>query len=305
VEIDGAKALANMKKPVFVSGPSTAPIQNEMTSAETRLPRRRSRAVAHAPVASLQAESHSSAHKSFMVLETVVSAQRPLSVSDLTALMGVPTPTMHRIVRLLDTDGFLQREPGSRLYSPGPRLVGFALDTIRSSMRSAPRHAVLERLSGAVRETCNFGMLVGNHIAYLDRVEAAWPLGLKFESGSRVPIHCTSMGKLLLSMLPRRRREELLKGSSLMRYTENTITEAGELARKLEEVRKQGYAIDNQEFLAGVVCIAAPVRDKRGTACAAVAISAPLARMSAAEAVAHLPALFEAAEELGHHLSHE
>ena len=293
-----------MKKPVLVSSPCGALIQDEMNSAETRLPRRWSRAPTYMPIASQQAESHSSAHKSFMVLETVVSAQRPLSVSDLTALMGVPTPTMHRIVRLLDTDGFLQREPGSRLYNPGPRLVGFALDTIRSSMRSAPRHAVLERLSGAVGETCNFGMLVGNHIAYLDRVEAAWPLGLKFEPGSRVPIHCTSMGKLLLSMLPRRRREELLKGSSLMRYTENTITEAGKLARELEEVRKQGYSIDNQEFLAGVVCIAAPVRVKRDTACAAVAISAPLARMSAAEAVAHLPVLFEAADELGRHLSH-
>jgi IclR family acetate operon transcriptional repressor len=281
-----------------------APIRNEITSAEPRLPRR-SRAAAHTPVASLHAEAHSSAHKSFMVLETVVSAQRPLSVSDLTALMDVPTPTMHRIVRLLDTDGFLQREPGSRLYSPGPRLVGFALDTIRSSMRSAPRHAVLERLSASVRETCNFGMLVGNSIAYLDRVEAAWPLGLKFEPGSRVPIHCTSMGKLLLSMLPRRRREELLKGSSLVRYTENTITDAGELARKLDDIRKQGYSIDNQEFLAGVVCIAAPVRDRRGTVCAAVAVSAPQARMSAAEAVGHLPALFAAGEELGHYLGRD
>jgi IclR family acetate operon transcriptional repressor len=294
-----------MKKPVLVSSASVAAVHNEITSADARLLRRGSRAVTHAPVASLQAEPHSSAHKSFMVLETVVSAQRPLSVSDLTALMGVPTATMHRIVRLLDTDGFLQREPGSRLYSAGPRLVGFALDTIRSSIRSAPRHAVLERLSVAVGETCNFGMLVGNHIAYLDRVEAAWPLGLKFEPGSRVPIHCTSMGKSLLSMLPRRRREELLKGSSLMRYTENTITEADQLVSALGEVRKQGYAIDNQEFLAGVVCIAAPVRDKRGTVCAAVAISAPLARMSAAEAVTHLPVLFEAVDELGHHLSHE
>ena len=283
-----------------------APIRTKIASVEPRTPRRRSRGAAHTPIAGVPGpppEAHSSAHKAFTVLEAVVSAQRPISVSELTALMGVPTPTMHRIVRLLDADGFLQREPGSRLYSPGPRLVGFALDTIRTSIRSAPRHAVLQRLSTAVRETCNFGMIVGNSIAYLDRVEAAWPLGLKFEPGSHVPIHCTSMGKLLLSMLPRRRRDDLLKSSALERYTENTITEAGKLVRELDRIRKQGYSIDNQEFLAGVVCIAAPIRDKRGTVCAAVAVSAPHARMSTAEAAGHLPALLEAAEELGRHLS--
>jgi IclR family acetate operon transcriptional repressor len=286
-----------------------ATIRNEVASGgEPRAPRRRARAVTHAPVAAVlpaQAEAHSSAHKAFTVLETIVSAERPLSVSELTALMDVPTPTMHRIVRLLDTDGFLQREPGSRLYSPGPRLVGFALDTIRSSMRSAPRHAVLQRLSAAVRETCNFGMIVGNSIAYLDRVEAAWPLGLKFEPGSHVPIHCTSMGKLLLSMLPRQRRDELLSGASLVRYTENTITEVGKLIRELDQIRKQGYSIDNQEFLAGVVCIAAPVRNRRGTVCAAVAVSAPQARMSVTDAIGHLPALLAAAEDLGLQLGRE
>lgn len=294
-----------MKKPVIISGPSMASLRNEVTSGEQSAPRRRLRVSANAPVPAPPAEAHSSAHKAFKVLETVVSAQRPLSVADLTALMDVPTPTMHRIVRLLDADRFLQREPGSRVYSPGPRLVSFALDTIRSSMRHAPRHVILERLSTGVGETCNFGMLVGNYLAYLDRVEAAWPLGLKFEPGSRVPVHCTSMGKLLLSMLPRRRRDELLQGSALARYTENTITEGKALSHALDEIRKQGYAIDNQEFLAGVVCIAVPVRDKRGTVCAAVAVSAPQARMSTAEAVVHLPAMFEAAEELGQHLGRE
>ena len=289
-----------MKRPVLFSDPSVVPIRNEISSGKSTSRRR-----ARAPAPSPQTEVHSSAHKAFTVLETVVSAQRPLSVSDLATLMDVPMPTMHRIVRMLDTDGFLERGPGSRLYGPGPRLVGFAIDAIRASMRTGPRHTVLERLSAAVRESCNFGMIVGNSIAYIDRVEAAWPLGLKFEPGSRVPIHCTSMGKLLLSMLPKRRRNELLKGASLTRYTEHTITDTGDLVRELDKIRKNGYAIDNQEFLAGVVCIAVPVRDKRGTVCAAVAVSAPQARMSTTQAVRRLPALLEAAKDLGQTLGRE
>jgi DNA-binding IclR family transcriptional regulator len=240
--------------------------------------------------------------KVFTVLETVASLARPMSVSELAVLLGVPKPTMHRIVRQLDTEGLLQREPHSRLYGPGPRLLAFAMDAVRAAMRFAPRHAVLEALSAKVRETCNFGMMAGNAVIYLDRVEAAWPFGLRFEAGSRVPLHCTAMGKLLLSMLPRRRRDDLIAASSLSRYTENTITDPDGLRRELDAVRKRGYALDNEEFLAGVVCLAVPVRDRTGATCAALAISAPEARMSVAEAVTHLPALQAAADDLSAHI---
>jgi DNA-binding IclR family transcriptional regulator len=238
------------------------------------------------------------APKVFAVLETVASVPRPLTVSELAVLLGVPKPTMHRIVRQLDAEGLLQREPHTRAYGPGPRLLSFAMDAMRSSMRFGPRHAVLEVLSAEVGETCNFGMIAGSAVVYLDRVEASWPFGLKFEAGSRVPLHCTSMGKLLLSALPRRRRDALISASALSRYTENTITDAGKLRRELDEIRKRGFSVDNQEFLAGVVCLAVPVSDKKGAVCAAIAISAPEARMSAAEAIEHLPALKSAAEDM-------
>jgi IclR family transcriptional regulator, acetate operon repressor len=240
--------------------------------------------------------------KVFAVLETITSAQRPLAVAELAALLAVPKPTMHRIVRQLDSEGLLQREPHSRVYGPGPRLLSFALGAVRSSMRSAPRHAVLEALSAKVGETCNFGMIAGNAVLYLDRVEASWPFGLRFEPGSRVPLHCTSVGKLLLSIQPRQRRDEVIRATPLARYTENTITDPDALHAELDEIRKRGYSIDNQEFLAGVVCLAVPVRDKKGVICAGLAISAPNARVSVQEAVARLPVLFEAAKQLATHL---
>jgi IclR family transcriptional regulator, acetate operon repressor len=246
-----------------------------------------------------------SALKVFAVLECIGSAQRPLAISELAALLGVPKPTMHRIVRQLDAEGLLQREPHSRVYAPGPRLLNFALGAVRSSMRSAPRHAVLEALSAKVGETCNFGMIAGSAVLYLDRVEASWPFGLRFEPGSRVPLHCTSVGKLLLSVQPRRRRDELISATPLARYTEHTITDPGKLHIELEEIRKRGYSIDNQEFLAGVVCLAVPVRDGKGAICAGLAISAPNARMSVKESIGHLPALFEAAKQLAAHLGQD
>ena len=236
--------------------------------------------------------------KLFAVLESVVTAGRPLTVSELVVLLGVPKPTMHRIVRQLDDDGFLVREPQSRGYVPGPRLLNFAIGVMQTSLRSAPRHAVLAKLSARTGETCNFGMISHNAVVYLDRIESAWPLGLRFEAGSRVPLHCTSMGKLLLAYQPKRRREQLISGLPLHRYTKNTITDPEKLETQFASIRKRRYSIDDQEFLDGVVALAVPVHDSRGQVCAALAISAPLVRMSIEDGERHLPAMREAVEEL-------
>jgi DNA-binding IclR family transcriptional regulator len=268
-----------------------------------RLERRKTSSGAALP--SKEVPGGGSALKVFAIMEAIASAQRPLAISELAALLGVPKPTMHRIVRQLDAEGLLQREPQSRAYGPGPRLLNFALGTVRSSMRHGPRHAILEALSGSIRETCNFGMIAGNAILYLDRVEASWPFGLRFEPGSRVPLHCTSVGKLLLSTQPRKRRDELIRATPLARYTENTITDPDTLHGELDRIRKLGYSIDNQEFRAGVVCLAVPVRDRKGIICGGLAISAPHARMSVEEAVSHLPTMFASAEQLAAHLGQD
>ncbi len=149
--------------------------------------------------------------KAVSILETMATAKRPLSVTELGVLLGLPKPTAHRIVRMLENEGLIQREPGSRRLVPGARLVRLGLELVATSMQQAPRRAILEALSQQVGETCNFGVMAGSHVVYIDRVEAAWPFGLRFEPGSRVPLHCTSIGKLFLSHLSSRRRALLLE----------------------------------------------------------------------------------------------
>jgi len=236
-----------------------------------------------------------SALKAFAVLETAASIRRALSVSELSALAEVPKPTMYRLMRQLEADGLLQRG----LRGPGPRLVDFALDVLRYWAETAPRQAILQALSSSVGETCNLGVMDGDAVAYIGRVESKWPFGLKFEPGSRVPLHCTSMGKLFLSEMPARRRRELLQVAALHRYTENTICDPDALEREAMLIKERGYSIDDQEFLAGVVCLAVPVRNSEGVLCAALAISAPAARLSIGKALQQLPAMLKTAEKLG------
>ena len=140
--------------------------------------------------------------------------------------------------------------------------------------------------------------MADNHVVYLDRVESAWPFGLRFEPGSHVPLHCTSMGKLFLSLMPAKKCALLLRSIPLYRYTENTITDAARLEAKLKNIRSAEVSTDNQEFLAGVVCVAVPVRDNNKQPVAALAVSAPLARMTLQQGLQHVPLLQAAAEQL-------
>src|SRR6476620_2712918 len=114
--------------------------------------------------------------------------------------------------------------------------------------------------------------MTGSHVIYLARVESAWPFGLRFEPGSRVPLHCTAMGKLFLSLLPSHKRAMLLRAAPLYRYTANIVTDLDALEGELDCICNTATTTENQEFLAGVVCVAVSVATASDRPIAALAI---------------------------------
>ena len=242
--------------------------------------------------------------KALRVLEAVAARKRPLSIAEIAAALDLPQPTAHRIVSVLEKLGFVGREPGKRRIVEGRRLVGLGLDVLQAAAGSGTRHAILASLAKKTGESCNLGVMAGGNVVYIDRVESHWPLGLRFEPGSRVPLHCTAIGKLLLSQLPEEPLEAHLANGPLTRYTATTITDPRRLKDELRRIRKQGYSTDNQEFMSGVVCIAVPVQGPRnGQACAGLAISAAEARLTLAGVKRFLPDLRQAAGKLSRSLT--
>jgi DNA-binding IclR family transcriptional regulator len=228
------------------------------------------------------------------VLEALVAAERPAALAELTGMVRLPKPTLYRMLGMLEAAGLVIREPGARKYAPGPRLAALGRNVMLNATLRAERGAVLARLVGEIGETCNFTMLDGAQVVYVDRVEAAWPLRMTLSSGSHVPLHCTASGKLLLALLPKASRERILEHLPLPRYTDKTITEARRLGGELARIRAQRYATDNEEFHAGLVCVAVPVTGKK-RACAALAVHAPASRMPLERALSYLPVLRKAA----------
>ena len=237
--------------------------------------------------------------RSFAILEHVAAARTPVDVLDIIASLKLPKATAYRLVDWFVTQGYLSREPGRRRLIVGPKLTNLAFGALSSSMRHDTPHVVLQRLVHTLNETCNIGTLLNGEVVYLDRVEAEhWPLRLHYTSGSRVPLHCSAIGKLFLALAPSPRRRRLLQSLELRQFTESTITESTKLDTELRQIRKEQVSFDRQEYLVGVVCMAVPVLGKNGEMLAALAIQAPEARMNVQTARRHLPALRQAAEEL-------
>ncbi|MES1162781.1 MAG: IclR family transcriptional regulator, partial [Rhizobacter sp.] len=159
-------------------------------------------------------------------------------------------------------------------------------------------HAVLRHLVDEVGESCNLTALSGGEVVYLDRVETAAPLRFYLHPGSRVPAHCSASGKVFLAQLSAEQRKRLLAHAPLEKYTAKTITQLTKFEREIERVQRDGYALDEEEFLPGLLCIAVQVPSEAGLSNLCIAVQAPSVRLSAAKAKQLLPALRRAAAEL-------
>jgi DNA-binding IclR family transcriptional regulator len=236
--------------------------------------------------------------KTFTILDAIVEADTPVSVSEMGARFGLPKATVHRICVFLERKGFVQRELDGKRFTIGQHLIDLAHRTARASFKLASRHAILQALAERIGETCNIGILDRDRIVYIDRVEANWPLTIQFRTGSAVPLHATAIGKLFLAHLPADQVERMLSAAPLQRFTDTTVTTVVAMQREFERIRSQGYSIDNEEYLGGVICIAVPIVDPQGKICAAVAMQAPRARMTLAEMQKHLPALRKSSAQI-------
>jgi DNA-binding IclR family transcriptional regulator len=245
------------------------------------------------------AASGSSAERSLRLLALLAHEGRALSLAELSVRLGLPKVTTHRLCAQLLDGGFLARDTDERCFAVGPALRQLAFDTLNHGVVRGLRHEVLAALVTQVGETCNFTTLDGTRVLYIDRVEAQWPLRLTLDVGSHVPLHCTASGKLFLAEMPKAEREALIAQLPLTRMTRQTITSAKALKTECEAIAAQGWSSDREEFIAGLIAVAVPVRDATGPARAAIALHAPSARLSLAEAQRQLPALRAAAGRMG------
>ena len=167
--------------------------------------------------------------KAMKLMRVLLSSETPQQLVDLSAHLDLPKPSVHRLLGQLEDIGFVQRDLSGRAYTVGPELLTLAVDALATMARRPPVRDIMRELVERVRESCNLAILHGNDVLYLERVECDWPLRMQLQAGSRVPIHCTASGKLLLAHLGTAKQRKFLQALRLEKYTANTITSAAAL----------------------------------------------------------------------------
>jgi len=237
--------------------------------------------------------------KSFDILEAVVGRAQPSSLAQITTDVGLPKATVHRTIAALERAGLLMRVPGSRLYTAGDRMVDLALRGLCAADHQGACRRVLDDLAGTLGETAALGVVAnGVLVGVLGSAVPPATQGLIAEPLGRAPLHCSSGGKVLLAHMPPGQRALYLAASGLPRLTPRTITDRAALEAALGRIRERGFASDDEECQEGVVCVAAPVRDRQERVVAALYVVAVAARTPLARLIARIDAVERAARRI-------
>jgi len=237
--------------------------------------------------------------RTLRILEILGNHAEPMTPTEINTHLGLPKQTVHRLCSTLEEEGYLIRETSGKRLQPSPVLKNLASGLLYSSRNQVALRQILVGIVEKVSETVNLVIPEDNGMLYLDRVEADWPFRIQLPVGSNVPFHCTASGKAFLASLTPALRRKFVKGLDLKKLTANTFSDRSAFLDELAKIAKQGYAVDNEEFMDGMVAVAVPVWDSKSRYCASVAFHAPTQRMSLETALARKSYLVEGAKKLG------
>ncbi len=232
-------------------------------------------------------------HKMLDILETIRESRSGLSLADLARALGLPKPTAYRIVATLESRGYIARNPAGH-YLIARKLFDLQQDESEEQALLRAAQPVMARLVDSCRETVNLGILDAGEVVVISTVESPQTIRMSSKVGNRRYLHSTALGKVLLSGLPEKEVQRLIRIQGLPRLTPRTIVTRQALAAELDLVRRQGFAMDNEENEPDGRCLGAPVLGVGGRIVAALSISAPIFRMDMTRARALAAELIEA-----------
>jgi IclR family acetate operon transcriptional repressor len=217
--------------------------------------------------------------RALTLLERLSEAPGGVSLTDLSQQLGMPAATVHRLLSTFEEFDFVEQdaEPGMWFIGLKAFTVGNAFLKRRDFVASARPH--MHRLVEQCGETVNLGVIDQGEVVFISQVESQEVMRMIVRLGSRSPIHASGVGKALLANMPEQRVAGILQRRGLERYTDHTIDNPAALRKELEQVRQQGYALDDEEHAVGLRCIASPIFDENGQALAAISLSGPKARI--------------------------
>ncbi|MDR3385473.1 MAG: IclR family transcriptional regulator C-terminal domain-containing protein [Rudaea sp.] len=201
------------------------------------------------------------------------------TLTELAEQVGLPLSTAHRLLTTLEQERYVRFDHEGRNWSIGPQafLTGCTFTKTRSFVGLARPH--MRHLMEESSETVNLAIEDQGEAIYLAQVECRQMMRTFARPGTRVPLHCSAVGKAIMTGMSDRALSKILQQHGMPRLTVKTVTSPAVLRADLERARTLGYAVDDEEHAVGLRCIAAPIFDETGDLVAAVSVSGPMARI--------------------------
>lgn len=232
---------------------------------------------------------------------------RGISISDISRQLGMGKSTVHRLLDTLLCYDFIEKNEETNCYRLGWKLYTIGKVVPQQNQLGNLDNRYLISVAKQTRETVNFGVLRHGEVVIIFQVDGSRDSNLRvnMRPGEIEPVYATALGKVMLSQMEKQEIVDVAqKVLPFKRYTENTIQTVEELLQELETVRKNGYAMDREEFATGLTCMACPIRDFTGKIVAAMSVSMPTVRYCEAAHNDILEVLREAVRRASHDLGY-
>jgi len=234
------------------------------------------------------------------VLSCFAEHRKPMSISQLSQRTGISRAAVRRCLHTLVKLGYAAQE--GQQFGLLPKVLSLGYAYLSSSSLAVTAQPLLDQIRDGLRESCSLGVMEADEVCYVARSESSRIMSIALRVGSRLPLYCTSMGRVLLAWQEDDAQRAYLARTDLLPRTSRTVTDPSALLQRLAEVRAQGYAVTDEELEIGLRSIAVPVFGRSGQLVAAVNIGTQSARVSVHEMESrYLPQLQRIARELSLH----
>ena len=216
----------------------------------------------------------SSSSKLLKIMEFLVNHPQGIGLTKIAKSLSLSSPSVHRFMSILMEEGWVDQNQHKKYFLTF-KITSLGEKYLRKQEIRVIAHPFLVKLRDQVGETIHLGVLQGNLIVYLDKIDSKQTIQLASHVGSSVPCHCTALGKIILAFSDEEKVKSILSTVEWIKYTENTIDNIDDFVKELFLTKERGYSIDNVEWERGIRCFAAPIMNYEKKVIAAVSVSGP------------------------------
>lgn len=221
-----------------------------------------------------------SLEKGLSILDCLSRNNKGMTLQEIKEELELSQTTAYRIMNTMVRLEFLTYDERSRCYKLSLKLLTLGFRALNEHQLIETVLPHLQTLRDQVRETVCFGVMGEEKGVFINQAQGSYPFSFTLAPGKSFELHCSAPGKAIMAYLPNSVREKYLSNMDFQRFNERTITSREDYMKELRKILRLGYAIDNEEELTGVICIAAPVFDYRGYPCGSIWISGPKGRLT-------------------------